>query len=493
MNKNHLLGIDIGTTSTKVVLLDPDGKILADVFMNTGLNSPFATWSEENPHEWWENVCRLIPESMRLAGLTPGDIAAVGLSGMVPALVLLDEEGRVIRPSIQQSDARAGEEIIYFQNHTDAGDILKRTGSAVTQQSIGPKFLWLTKHEPEKIARTCHVMGSYDYIVYRLTGKFSIERNWAFESGLYDFIREDWDNNLLKLAGIQREWLGEVHLPTDIVGTVTSAAAEQAGLLVGTPVVAGSADHIASALSAGVKSEGEMLVKLGGSGDLLYCVNQPMVDERLYLDYHDIPGKFIFNGCMASSGSLLKWFQREFAHGALFEDLDAAADVIPAGSDGLILLPYFLGEKTPLNDPSARGTLVGLTLSHTNAHVFRAVLEGVAYGFYHHLEVLEERGLKAYKARVTNGGAKSKLWKQITADVLGIPLEHIRSHPGSSLGAGFIAGKGVGVFREWEDAERFIEISMVSEPDQRKHEKYVEKFKMYREIYEALKNIYPKL
>ena len=218
-----------------------------------------------------------------------------------------------------------------------------------------------------------------------------------------------------------------------------------------------------------------------------------VVDERLFLDYHDIPGKFIASGCMASSGSLIKWFRNQFAPQMDYTDLDKAAEAIPAGSDGLILLPYFLGEKTPIQDPLARGTLVGLTLTHTSAHVYRAVLEGISYGFYHHLVVLAEHGMTPTKARCANGGARSALWKQVTADVLGIQLEQVADHPGSSLGAAFCAGMGVGAFKRWDEVERFIKISTITQPDPENHIRYQKLFVLYREIYESLKDKYPRL
>lgn len=310
---------------------------------------------------------------------------------------------------------------------------------------------------------------------------------------MFDLQCEHWDDGLLALATINRWWLPLARWPAEVVGKVTREAAMVTGLQAGTPVVAGSADHVASAFSAGLKAQGDLLVKLGGAGDILYCVDHILVDTRLFLDYHVIPGKFLVNGCMASSGSIIKWFRNEFASGASFAELDETAETLPAGSNGLILLPYFLGEKTPIHDPLARGTLVGLTLSHTRAHVYRAVLEGIAYGFYHHLQVLAELGLEATKARVTNGGARSRLWRQITADVLGLKLEQIARHPGSSLGAAFVAGMGIGVFHDWGEIERYINISAVTEPDLGRHGRYQQLFGLYREIYQALKDKYPRL
>ncbi len=490
---SYLLGIDIGTTATKGILLHPERGIVAETEEPSALHSPHAGWAEEEPSVWWSNVAAVTRRCLAQAALTPKDVAAVGVSGMVPTLILLDRQGAVLRPSIQQNDARAVEEIAWFQAQTDEGDLLARTGSAVTQQSIGPKLLWLRRHEPDAMAQAAHVMGSYDFIVYRLTGCRSCERNWALESGLFDLHRADWDEALLQLATIGRDWLGTVHTPDAVVGHVTPGAAQHTGLLAGTPVVAGSADHIASAFSAGVTSPGELLVKLGGAGDILYCLDELLTDPRLFLDYHVIPGKYLINGCMAASGSIIKWFRQHFAGAADYGQLDGEAAAVPPGAEGLVLLPYFLGEKTPINDPEARGILFGLTLSHTRAHVYRAILEGISFGFRHHLEVLAERGLGATKARVTNGGARSALWKQVTADVIGLPLEQIAHHPGSSLGAAFVAGRGVGLFQEWGEIERFVEVSGRIEPNPATSARYASHFATYRELYERNRDLFARL
>jgi xylulokinase len=491
--EKYLLGIDIGTTATKGILLHPIRGIAAEAEAPVQLISHKAGWAEENPEEWWRNVGDVTQKCFREAGIANKEVGGVGVSGMVPTLILLDSHGKLLRPSIQQNDARSFKEILDFRGQVDESDILQRTGSAITQQSIGPKLLWLCHNEPEVMEQASHLMGSYDFIVHQLTGCFSCERNWALESGLFDLRRQDWDERLLGLSTISRKWLGKVHWPGEIVGGVTLEAARHTGLAEGTPVVAGSADHIASAFSAGVKSPGDVLVKLGGAGDILYDLDELVVDSRLFLDYHVIPGKFLINGCMAASGSIIKWFRAHFAPDADYPDLDREGSSVPFGSEGLVLLPYFLGEKTPINDPLARGVIFGLTLSHTRGHVYRAILEGIAYGFRHHLSVLAERNLRANKARVTNGGARSALWKQVTADVLGIPLEEVAHHPGSSLGAAFVAGMGAGQFKNWGEIERFVEISAVVRPNPDAHQRYQQLFEIYRDLYETLKEKFPLL
>jgi xylulokinase len=489
----YLMGIDVGTTATKIILIDLDGHVVASSEQPSTLFSQHAGWAEEDANEWWQNVCRGIPQCLQSGGIQAAQVGAVGVSGMVPTIILLDKKDRVLRNSIQQNDARAIQEIEYLRSRTDAADILRRTGSAITQQTIGTKILWLRRHEPQVLESAAHLMGSYEFITHRLTGALYLERNWALESGYFDLYKEDWDDEILALSTIDRSLLAEVRWPSEVVGHVTQKAASLTGLREGTPVVAGSADHIASAFSSGLRNQGDLLVKLGGAGDILISLDTILVDERLFLDYNDIPAKYVASGCMASSGSLIKWFRNQFTPNSSYAELDAAAAVVPAGSDGLLLLPYFLGEKTPIQDPQARGTLVGLTLTHTAGHVYRAVLEGISYGFYHHLQVLAEHGMTPTYARCANGGARSTLWKQVTSDVMGIRLEQVADHPGSSLGSAFCAGMGIGAFTSWDQIEPYIKIATVTQPDPANHARYQKMFILYREIYEALKDKFPRL
>lgn len=480
-----LLGIDVGTTATKVTLAAPDGAVLAEATAACTQYSPHPGWAEAEPDEWWTNVTTLVPEALAKAGVRADAVAAIGVSGMVPTLICAAEDGTPLRRSIQQNDSRATAEIDQLREELAGVDVLGRTGSQITAQSIGPKVRWLARHEPEVLTATAWIAGSYDWMVFRLTGRQGVEANWALESGLYDLAHHDWDTRLLEAAGTKTGWLGPVGRCDEVIGTVTAEAAAATGLSVGTPVTAGSADHVASAFSAGLRNEGDLLVKLGGAGDILLTLDEPVVDERLFLDYHLVPGRWLLNGCMAASGSVLRWFQRELAGGAAFPELDSAAAEVPAGSDGLLCLPYFLGEKSPINDPRARGAFVGLHLGHTRAHLYRAALEAIAYGFAHHVEVFAERDLAVRRVRVTNGGSRSRLWRQIVADVLGLPLESLVAHPGSSLGAAFAAGVAVRSVG-WDDIDRFARPDETVTPDPARHHGYREVYEAYRELYPAL-------
>lgn len=487
MKEGYLLGIDIGTTGTKILLVNTAGGIVSEVNKPATLISPLASWAEEDPYEWWENVCAGVPECLQKAGVNSASILSVGVSGMVPTTILVGRDGRPLRRSIQQNDARSVIEIDLFKSVVNEHDVFKRTGSAITQQSIGPKLLWLEKNEPEVFSQAVWIMGSYDYINFLLTDNPVLEQNWALESGLFDIHKRDWDDGLLRLSKIQRSQLPPVHSPSEVIGKVTKNAASLTGLREGTPVVAGSADHVASAFSVGVKENGDLLIKLGGAGDILYSLDKLEINEALFIDYHVRPGLFLINGCMASSGSIIKWYRDTFGGGLDYKELDGEANNINVGSDGLLLLPYFIGEKTPIFNPLARGVFFGLTLQHTRAHLYHAILEGISFGFNHHIQVLNDAGFMINRVRVANGGARSQLWRQVTSDVIGLPLEEVANHPGSSLGAAFIAGMGVGAFMDWSEIEKFIHLKEPTLPNLDNHEKYKSLFGLYRELYETNK------
>ena len=497
--RRYCLGIDIGTTAVKALLIDRDGGLVAEASSPHDLYSAAQGWAEEDAAEWWTGLCVSCRRILESGRRSPGDIACdiacdiagVGISGMVPAIVLLDGEGRVLRRTIQQQDARTAEQIRFVQERIDQEELYRRTGSYTNQQHVLPRLLWVKQHEPEVWRDVRTVLGSYDYVRYRLTGRLSLETNWAVESALYDIRTGNWIPEYLAIGDLSPGLFPPVRRPDEVAGHVTPAAAAATGLAAGTAVVTGSADHVASALAAGVRQYGDMLVKFGGGGDVLFCTETLETHPRLYIDFHDIPGRYLINGCMAASGSLIKWFARQFVPNpddpGVYRTLDSEAAAVPPGSDGVIVLPYFLGEKTPLFDPLARGVFFGLSLHHGRAHLFRAILEAVAYGFRHHMDELESMGYHPLRVFGTNGGAKSSLWVQIAADVLGCRIVAHPGHPGSALGAAFVAGMGAGLFDDWSEIERFLGDGVVYEPDPRNHEIYDRGYAIYRDLYRHLK------
>jgi xylulokinase len=486
-----VMGIDVGTTGVKVVLIGEGGTVIAEAGREHNLQSPRPGWAEENPAEWWTGVTEASRELMRTHD--PRDVKAVGVSGMVPALVLLGARDEVLRPSIQQNDARATREIDAFRETYPEDDLFERTGATWNQQVIPPKLRWIQRHEPNVWRDTRRIAGSYEYITYRLSGTRYMEANWALESGMWDALEHAWLKPILELSGVTDEMLAPVTKSDEKVGEVTQAAADATGLAVGTPVIAGSADHVAAALAAGLTRPGEAVLKFGGAGDFLYVVDEFAPIRELFIDYHDIPGRFIINGCMATSGSLVKWFRDRFRPGVDYHDLDREAEAVPAGSDGLIVLPYFLGEKTPLHDPYARGTILGLTLADTPAHVYRAILEGVAYAFKHHVEVLEAAGHHIERFYVMDGGAKSALWREITASVLASEVHYVEGgHAGSAYGVAYVAGVASGLW-DWETIRRWVRASTTTSPDPAAIPTYAELYAVYLETYRRLVDLYPRL
>ncbi len=491
MTARYALGIDVGTTALKALALEREQGIVAQVELPHELRSPHPGWAEEDPQRWWTTCCEAC---RRLLQVVPARaIEAIGVSGMVPALLLLDASGTPLRPSIQQNDVRAIQEVEELRAAVDPQEFLRITGGVPNQQSIDTKWRWLQRHEPQVVEQTAHMCGSYDFIIYRLTGHYSLEENWAVESGLYDVTRRRWHGPYLEHAGIDPALLPPVHAPVEIVAGVSEEAAQLTGLRAGTPVVAGSADHVAAALAAGLTQSGDILLKFGGAGDILYCDARPDPDPHFYFDYHDIPGLTLINGCMASSGSLVKWFAKELAGGASPQELDSEAQVVEPGAGGIIVLPYFLGEKTPIFDPAARGVFAGVMLHHTRAHLYRAVLEAVCYGFAHHLTLLKEVGRAVRRVVAADGGSRSALWMQITADVVDLPIQVVAGEAASALGAAYVAAMGVGMCTDWGDISRFIAHGPVYFPQTAAVQRYGKGFALYRDLYTRLQTYLPEL
>jgi xylulokinase len=482
-----LLGLDLGTTAVKAVVLDPRHGVVAGDSLPNQPRSSHPGWSEQDARAWLANALELIPKVCAAAGIEPGAITGLGVAGCVPCVLPLDAGGEPLRPALLYNDARAHAEIAELTAELGAAEVLRRTGAVITQQSVGPKLRWLQRHEPDVWAATARIAGSYDWLAGALADAAFSERNWALESGLYDLAEGGYASDLCAAAGVEEHLLGPIRDPREVIGGISAAIARRTGLRAGVPVVAGLADHVSSAFAAGLAEHGDLLVKLGGSVDVLACSDRPLLDERLYLDAHPAPGLWLPNGCMASGGSGVRWFQRELAAGAGLDVLDDEAAATPPGAGGIVMLPYLLGEKTPVNDPLATGAITGLQLGHGRGHLFRALLESFAFGVRHHLDVLAEHGLRPARARVTNGGASSALWKQIVADVTGVVLEPVVDHPGSALGAAYAAGMGTGAFAEWSEIGRFVTLGEPIVPRGETSAVYDARYRAYRELYGALR------
>lgn len=414
--------------------------------------------------------------------MAPGQVGALATTGMVPAVVPVDGAGTPVRRAMLQNDARATAQIDRLRDALDPAEVLSATGSAITQQSVAPTAMWLRDNEPDVWAKTACLVGSYDWVLMALGAAPHVELNWAIESGLGTVDGRRYEP-MYAAAGLDEHTMPGVLRPGAQAGTLSAGAAAATGLPEGLPLIVGGADHVLSAYAAGVNAAGDWLVKLGGAGDVLAASDAPVIDGRLYLDAHPVPGRWLPNGCMATSGSLIRWFQTLTGGVDLLALDDEAAVRSPAE---ILCLPYFLGEKSPLHDPDLRGAFVGLDLAHTRADMYRSVLEAIAFGFRHHTDVFASIGVPLQRAMVTNGGSKSVLWKQILADVLDTALYPVVGHPGASLGAAVIAAVGVGALEDWDSAERFLTLGDPVEPDRRHVDRYSEAYAQWRTLGELL-------
>ena len=473
------VGVDIGSSGVKVLAHSLARGVVATASVPVALSSPEPGWAEADPDEWWQATCGAMRQV--LSGLPTGArVDVVAISGMVPAVVCVDSRGRSLGPGLLQNDARATREIAELALELGSVDLLALTGSVLSQQSVAPTVRWLQRHEPDRWAKTRFVVGSYDYIAMRMGASPHVELNWAIESGLFDLVGEPvvsvWD-----AVDLSADRIPPLRRPGDVVGAISASAAEELGLPEGTTIAIGGADHVMSAYAAGLATEGDVLVKLGGAGDILAVANSPVLDPRLYLDAHPAPDLWLPNGCMATSGSMLRWLQS--IHGRQdLEQLDQEASVRPPAA--LVALPYLLGEKTPHHDPWLRGVIVGAPLGTTAADLHRAALEAIAYGFRQHVDILRDAGVAVTTVRVTNGGSRSVLWKQILADVLDLPLVPVRDHPGASLGAALAAS--VQGPQDWVRATAGVRYDTPIEPDGDRTQRYAEAYQIFLDLQEQV-------
>jgi xylulokinase len=463
-----------------------------------GVSRPHPGWAEHDADEvWWGDVATIVRQLLRQATVDPSEVAAVGVSALAPAMVPVDAHGRPVRPGILYGiDTRAQPEIERLNRELgwDAPDA--PPARRLQAQSVSPKIVWLREHEAERWRRTHKVLGATGYIVHRLTGAYVADPGnveaWA---PLYDSASGGWDSSMCDRIGVPLRLLPEIRAAADVVGRVTPEAACQTGLAAGTPVIGGSMDVLAEYLSAGVIREGEGCLVFGSTMCVSVLSSEPRSHPSLYSGCSLVPGFHRLGGGMATSGVLARWFRDNFAPREVqqehesgvsaYEMLSDRAAAVPPGSDGLMVLPYFSGERTPIFDPQARGLILGLTTSHTRDHLYRGLLEGVAYGLRHHLDLMAEIGMVPHRLVAVGGGSQDRLWTQIVSDVTGHVLECVDAPIGPALADAFLAGYGVGLFRDFTPlAERWVRIGRRVRPSQEAAAAYDAYYRVYRRLYE---------
>ncbi|MFN8676732.1 MAG: FGGY-family carbohydrate kinase [Thermomicrobiales bacterium] len=497
MSGNLLLGIDIGTYSSKGVLCTPAGEVLAEATIEHGLSLPRPGWVEHDPDAiWWGDVVgltRLLLDE-RYSG---DDVGGVAVSAIGSCLLPVDAQGKALRAGILYGiDTRASDEIALLDAQFGEEAMFDLAGMALTSQAIGPKILWLKRHEPEVYAAARWFYTASSFIVQKLTGEAVIDVHSAsYYNPLFDLRGLTWD---ARFAGpiVELDRLPRLLWPTEIAGTVTEEAARATGLRAGTPVTAGTIDAAAEAISAGVSAPGDMMVMYGSTMFFIHLTTEPVPDPRMWATSYVLPGLYSIEGGMSTTGALTRWFRdtlggEELAVEAAggpnaYAALAAGAAGIAPGADGLVCLPYFAGERTPLNDPDARGVYAGLTLSHTRAHLYRATLEATAFGVRHNLETMEAMGALPRRLVAVGGGAKNPLWLQIVSDITGLPQDVPERTIGASYGDAFLAGLATGLVPDLDALKNeWVTLSLQLVPDAAVKPVYDAYYAVYRDLYQA--------
>lgn len=487
----HFIGIDSSTTATKALLMDETGAVIATAASEYGFETPQPLWSEQHPDLWWHGTVESIRAVLSESTIDPASVQGVGLTGQMHGLVLLDEAGVVLRPSLLWNDQRTGAQCNAIRDAVGKQRLIERTGNDALTGFTAPKILWVRDNEPDTFARVRHVLLPKDYVRYRLTGEMATDKAGAGGTLLLNLRSRDWDDEVLSALDIARAWLPPTHEGPQITGRLTDEAARATGLPAGTPVMAGGGDQAAGAVGTGAVRAGVVSLALGTSGVVFATTEEPRVEPngRLHAFPHAVPGRWHFMGVMLSAAGSLRWYRDTLAPGQDFDTLLAPAKDVEPGSDGLLYLPYLTGERTPHPDPLARGAFVGLTVRHGKAHMTRALLEGVAFGLRDSFQLMKEAGLPTVdQVRVAGGGARSALWRQILADVLDSELVTVNTSEGAAYGAAILAAVGAGAWADVPSAcADLIRITGSTPPNAEAAERYEEFYPLYRDLYGALK------
>jgi xylulokinase len=486
------LGVDIGTFESKGVLVDGDGRIKATARRPHKMLVPRAGWAEHRPLEdWWGDFTAISRKLLETSGVAPSDIRAVACSAIGPCMLPVDESGEALMNAVLYGvDSRAHAEVDALTAEIGESRLLDLCGNTLTSQSIGPKILWLKHARAEIYGKAHRILTSTSYLVHRLTGQFVIDHYSASNfSPLYDIGARGWTNGLTDDI-IELERLPDLYWSTDIVGQVTAAAAEATGLAEGTPVTAGTIDAAAEAVSVGVREPGDMMVMYGSTVFIIQVTQTRLRDPRLWHGPWLFEDGYASTSGLSTSGTLTHWFRDQFAQNltaeTAFSDLAAEAAASPAGAKGLVMLPYFSGERAPIHDPNAKGVLFGMNLTHTRGDIYRALLEGIAYATNHIFETYAEAGQMPKRVLAVGGGTKNEVWTQSTSDISGIDQTLRRETIGASYGDAFLAALAVGDVSR-EDIETWNpEISTISA---RPSEDLRKGYSIFRHLYDQTKDL----
>jgi xylulokinase len=484
-----VLGIDASTTATKAVLVDEAGVVRGIGTAEYAFSVPRPLWSEQEPRLWWDGTVAAIRAVLASTGTSGADVVAIGLTGQMHGAVLLDSAGDVLRPAILWNDQRTGAECDAIRRAVGPERLIAITGNDALTGFTAPKLVWVRDHEPDVWRRIAHVLLPKDYVRFRMTGDYAVDKADGAGTLLFDLAARDWSAEVLAALAIDPAWMPRTWEGPEITGLVSAGAAELTGLRPGTPVVAGGGDQAANAVGVGAVVAGRMALSLGTSGVVFATTERPLFEPagRVHAFCHAVPGRWHMMSVMLSAAGSLRWLRDAVAPDVSFGDLVAQAAEVPAGSGGLWFLPYLSGERSPHPDPLARGAFVGLTLAHDRRHLTRAVLEGVAFGLRDGLDLMVAAGMPAPdQIRASGGGTASDLWRQILADVLDAEIATVNTTEGAAYGAGLLAAVGAGWYASVEDAaSALVTATPVAAPGP-DGPRYAEAHAIYRDLYPAL-------
>ena len=483
----YTLGIDIGTFETKGVLVTNDGRIVATATRPHKMLVPRPGWAEHRAEEdWWGDFVHVTKALLTQSGVDPAKIKAVAASAIGPCMLPVDATGAPLMNGVLYGvDTRASSQIAALNAAIGERVILERCGNALTSQSVGPKILWLKEAHPDLFARTEKIMTSTSYLTWKLTGEYVIDHYTAANfSPLYDVNRQDWTADLADFLPLNR--LPRLMWSTEIAGQVTASAAAETGLQEGTPVTCGTIDAAAEAISVGVAAPGEMMLMYGSTIFIIQVTAKPLRDPRLWYAPWLFSGRHASMAGLATSGTLTHWFRDQLAREADFAALAAEAAESPKGAKGLICLPYFSGERTPIHDPHAKGAFFGLDLTHTRADLYRAVLEGIAMGTAHVFETCADVGASPSLVRAVGGGTKNALWLQATSDLADSTQEICEKTIGASYGDAFLAALAIGAVAE-SDITRWNPVATKVTPE--RVAAYDRQYPLWKRLYQQTRDI----
>lgn len=489
----YMIGLDVGTSGAKAILIADDGRVVASALAEYPLSTPRPLWSEQDPADWWRGSHAAIRQIVAESGVARGEIVAIGLTGQMHGAVFLDERDAVIRPAMLWNDGRTGPQCATITETVGAERLIRIAGNPALAGFQAPKVIWLRENEPEHYARVRRLLLPKDYIRLLLTGESASDASDAAGTLLLDLQRRDWSDDLLQALEIPRAWLPRVYEGPQITGQLRPEIAAELGLDAGLPVVAGGGDNAAAAVGTGIIRDGAISSSIGTSGVLFAHSDAIRLDPqgRLHAFCHAVPGAYHLMAVTLSAGGAFQWLRnslRALDADLGYDRLTALAAETPPGAEGLLFLPYLSGERTPHRDPLARGAWVGLTLRHGLGHMARAVMEGVVFSLRDGLTIMRELGLDIGEVRAIGGGARSPLWRQMQADMLGQPIVQMRAEEGPAFGAALLAGVGAGVYPSVESAvDSAVATGPVTEPNAENARRYDELYAVYRALYPALR------